>query len=176
MEIPDIYIDEVKSFLTANIFGGLESLISYKTQAQINQMFLSLDTNRDGKISKYELQTSARLQGEVIYDSQINPFYEVVDTNRDEGISKYELTSFIQNPSQWTTLVFKYVDSNRDGYIKLYELTNFININVPSHQRPSDKDIKKAYEQLDFNRDGKISWSELFTIMQMVQQELNNQY
>ena len=65
-DIPDIYINEVKSFLTANIFGGLESLISYKTQVQINQMFVSLDTNRDGKISKYELQTAARLQGEVI--------------------------------------------------------------------------------------------------------------
>jgi Ca2+-binding EF-hand superfamily protein len=139
-------------------------------------LFLVLDTNLDGKISKYELQTAARLQGEVIYDSQINPVYEVVDTNRDGGISKYELTSFIESPSQRTTLVFKYVDSDLDGYINLYELTNFININVPSHQRPSDRDIKKAFEQLDFNRDGKISWSELFTIMQMVQQELNNQY
>lgn len=175
-EIPDTNIDEVKSFLTANIFGGLESFISYKTQAQIDQVFLGLDTNRDGKISKYELQTAARLQGEVIYDSQINPFYEVVDTNRDGGISKYELTVFLQNPSQWTTLVFKYVDSNRDGYINLYELTNFININVPSRQRPSDKDIKKAFEQLDFNRDGKISWSELYNIMTLVQQELNKQY
>ena len=139
-------------------------------------MFIVLDTNRDGKISKYELQTAAKMQGEVIYDSQINPFYEVVDTNRDGGISKQELTYFIQVPSLWTTLVFKYVDSNRDGYINLYELTNFININVPSHQRPSDKDIKKSFEQLDFNRDGKISWSELNTIMQMVQQELNKQY
>ena len=90
-------------------------MISYKTQAQIDQLFLGLDTNLDGKISKYELQTAATLQGEVLYDSQINPFYEVVDTNRDGGISKYELTSFIQSSSQWTTLVFKYVDSNRDG-------------------------------------------------------------
>jgi hypothetical protein len=120
----DDLIDEVKSFLTANIFGGLESFISYKTQAQIDQVFLGLDTNRDGKISKYELQTAARLQGEVIYDSQINPFYEVVDTNRDGGISKYELTTFLQSPSQWTTLVFKYVDSNRDGYLNLYEQPN----------------------------------------------------
>ena len=175
-EIPDTNIDEVKSFLTANIFGGLESFISYKTQAQIDQVFLGLDTNRDGKISKYELQTAARLQGEVIYDSQINPFYEVVDTNRDGGISKYELTTFLQSPSQWTTLVFKYVDSNRDGYLNLYELSNFIYVNVPSHQRPSDKDIKKAFDQLDFNRDGKISWSELYNIMILVQQELNKQY
>ena len=139
-------------------------------------MFVVLDTNRDGKISKYELQTAARQQGQVIYDSQINPFYEVVDTNRDGGISKYEITSFIQSPTQWTTLVFKYVDSNRDGYINLYELNNYIYVNVPSHQRPSDKDIKKAFEQVDFNRDGKISWSELYTIMQLIQQELNKQY
>ena len=144
-EIPDTNIDEVKTFLSANIFGGLESFLSYKTQAQIDQMFVVLDTNRDGKISKQELQSAARVQGQVIYDSQINPFYEVVDTNRDGGISKYELTSFLQSPSQWTTLVFKYVDSNRDGYINLYEITNYINTNVPSHQRPSDKDIKKAF-------------------------------
>ena len=175
-EIPDTNFDEVKTFLSANIFGGLESFISYKTQAQIDQMFTILDTNRDGKISKIELQTAARQQGEVIYDSQINPFYEVVDTNRDGGISKYELNYFISSPTQWTTLVFKYVDSNRDGYINLYELTNFINNNVSSRDRPSDKDIKKAFEQLDFNRDGKIAWSELFSIMQMLQQELNKQY
>lgn len=32
-EIPDTNIDEVKTFLTSSIFGGLESFISYKTQA-----------------------------------------------------------------------------------------------------------------------------------------------
>jgi Ca2+-binding EF-hand superfamily protein len=37
-------------------------------------------------------------------------------------------------------------------------------------------DIKAAFSQLDFNRDGKIAWSELYSIMQMVQQELNRQY
>lgn len=94
------------------------------------------------------------MQGEVVYDSQINPFYEVVDTNRDGGISKVELQEFIGSPSLWTTLVFKYLDSNRDGYINLYELTNFIYVNVPAEQRPSDKDIKKAFDQIDFNRDG----------------------
>jgi Ca2+-binding EF-hand superfamily protein len=62
-EIPDTNIDEVKTFLSSNIFGGLESFISYKTQAQIDQIFVVLDTNRDGKISKYELQSAARLQG-----------------------------------------------------------------------------------------------------------------
>ena len=30
-EIPDTNIDELKTFLSANIFGGLESFISYKT-------------------------------------------------------------------------------------------------------------------------------------------------
>jgi Ca2+-binding EF-hand superfamily protein len=116
------------------------------------------------------------MNGQVIYDSQINPFYEVVDTNRDGGISKYELTTFIQSPSQWTTLTFKYVDSNRDGYINLYEFTNFINSNTSGRDRPSDYDIKAAFAQIDFNRDGRISWSELYQIMQMVQQELNKEF
>ena len=62
-EIPDTNIDEVKTFFSANIFGGLESFISYKTQAQIDQIYVVLDTNRDGKISKSELQTAARQQG-----------------------------------------------------------------------------------------------------------------
>ena len=175
-EVPDTNVDELKTFLTANVFGGLESFISYKTQYQIDQMYLVLDTNRDNKISKAELQTAARMQGQVIYDSQINPFFEVVDTNRDGGISKSELTYFIQSATQWPSLTFKYIDSNRDGYINLYELTNFIYQNVPAHQRPSDYDVKKAFTQLDFNRDGRISWNELYTVMQMVQQELNRQF
>jgi len=54
-EIPDTNVNQLKSFLTANVFGGLESFISYKTQAQIDQMFQVLDTNYDGKISKFEL-------------------------------------------------------------------------------------------------------------------------
>jgi len=33
-----------------------------------------------------------------------------------------------------------------------------------------------AFTQLDFNRDGRISWEELYKIMQMVQKELNNQF
>ena len=36
VQIPDTNIDEVKTFFSANIFGGLESFISYKTQAQID--------------------------------------------------------------------------------------------------------------------------------------------
>jgi Ca2+-binding EF-hand superfamily protein len=139
-------------------------------------MYLVLDTNRDKKISKAELQTAARMNGQVIYDSQIDPFFEIVDTNRDGGISKSELTYFIQSATQWPSLTFKYIDSNRDGYINLYELTNFIYQNVPAHQRPSDYDVKKAFTQLDFNRDGRISWNELYTVMQMVQQELNRQF
>ena len=139
-------------------------------------MFLMLDSNRDGKISKTELQTAARMNGQVIYDSQLNPFYQVVDTNRDGGISKNELTYFIQSPSQWTTLVFKYIDSNGDGYINLYELNNYIKQNVPSHERPSDLDIKAAFAQIDYSRDGRISWSELYTVMQMLQQELNSEF
>ena len=51
-DIPDINIDEVKTFFSVNIFGGLESFISYKTKAQIEQMFFILDKNSDGKISK----------------------------------------------------------------------------------------------------------------------------
>jgi len=132
-EVPDMNITEVKSFLTANVFAGLESFLSYRTQAQIDQMFLVLDTNYDGKISKFELQSAARNNGQVIYDSQINPFYEIVDTNRDGGISKYELKYFIESPTMWTNLVYKYIDSNRDGYINLYELQNFIISNVPAH-------------------------------------------
>ena len=175
-EIPDTDVEQLRSFLNTNVFGGLESFISYRTQAQIEQMFLILDSNRDGKISKFELQTAARMQGQAILDSQLNPFFEVVDTNRDGGISKSELVYFIQSPTQWTTLTFKYIDSNRDGYINLYELSNFIYQNVPSHQRPKDSEIRNAFGQIDFNRDGKIAWSELYSIMQMLYNELNRQF
>jgi len=89
-------------------------------------MYLVLDTNRDKKISKAELQTAARMNGQVIYDSQIDPFFEIVDTNRDGGIARGELTIFMTSPIMLTSLIFKYIDSNRDGYINLYELTNFI--------------------------------------------------
>lgn len=175
-EIPDTNVEQLRSFLNANVFGGLESFISYRTQAQIDQMYLVLDTNRDGKISKFELQTAARMQGQAILDYQLNPFFEVVDTNRDGGISKSELVYFIQSPTQWTTLTFKYIDSNRDGYINLYELSHFVYMNVPAHQRPTDLEIRNAFNQIDFNRDGKISWSELYSIMQMVYSELNRQF
>jgi Ca2+-binding EF-hand superfamily protein len=140
-------------------------------------MFMALDANRDGKITKYELQTAARSQGQVIYDAQINPFFEVVDTNRDGGISKNEFVNFLQSPSQWTTLVFKYVDTNRDGYINLYELTQFVKSNTPAGEKvPTDAEVRQVFVQLDFNRDGRIAWNELYQVMQAVQQQMESQY
>jgi Ca2+-binding EF-hand superfamily protein len=176
-EIPDFNVAEVQSFLSANVFAGLETLISQKTLRDVDQMFLALDSNRDGKITKYELQTAARTQGQVIYDSQINPFFEVVDTNRDGGISKNEFVTFLQSPSQWTTLVFKYVDTNRDGYINLYELTQFVKTNTPAGQKvPTDAEVRQVFVQLDFNRDGRIAWNELYQIMQALQQQMESQH
>lgn len=175
-EIPDTNVEELRSFFNANVFGDLESFISYKTQVEIDKMFNILDANRDGKITKLELQNAARSQGAIIPDSQLSPFYQVVDTNRDGGISKAEITYFIQSPAQWTTLVFKYVDTNSDGYINLYELTNYIYMNVPAHKRPSDAEIRNAFGQVDFNRDGRISWSELYNVMSMLYNQIKNEY
>lgn len=133
-------------------------------------MFFVLDTNYDGKISKYELQFAARQQGQILSDSQIDPFMTEVDTNRDGGISKVELIAFLDSPAKWTNLAFRYIDTNRDGYINLYELQNYINANTSFNDRPSASDIRKFFGQLDYNRDGLISWSELYVLMQQLLQ------
>ena len=159
--------------MTANVFAGLESFLQANTHNQIDQMYLILDTNRDGKITKYELQLAARQQGQILSDAQVDPFITEVDTNYDGGISKVELVAFLESAAKWTNLAFRYIDSNRDGYINLYELQNYINANTSYNDRPSSSDVKRFFNQLDFNRDGLISWSELYALMQQLLQNSN---
>ncbi len=78
---------------------------------------------------------------------------------------------FLESPTQWTNLVFAYLDYNRDGYINFYEFKRFIQENKPYNQQmPSDAEIKQSIGQLDLNKDGILSWSEVYQIMQQLQQ------
>lgn len=164
----------MKSFFDVSLLG--ESLLSQKTRTQVDQMFQVADANRDGKLTRQEIINTSKQSGQPVTTTQLNPIFDVIDTNKDGGISKQELLNFLQSPAQWTNLVFRYLDYNRDGYINFYEFKRFIQENKPYNQpMPSDAEIKQSIASIDFNKDGVISWSEVYTIMQQLQQLDNSQ-
>ena len=168
-EPTDVSLEAMKNFFDVSLLG--QSLLSQGFLQQIDAVFQQTDSNRDGKLSKYEIIAASQKNGQPVTYAQLGPIFDVIDTNRDGFIEKFELINFYESPAQWTNLVFRYMDYNRDGYINFYEFKRFIQENKPSNEgMPSDAEIKNSIAQLDYNKDGRLSWSEVYQIMQQLQQ------
>jgi len=58
-----------------------------ETEHELSHLFRSIDHNRDGKISKTELQAACRQAGLAVPNSKLDHFFEEIDTNRDGVIT-----------------------------------------------------------------------------------------
>lgn len=58
-----------------------------ETEHELSDLFRSIDHNRDGKISKDELQGACRRAGLAVPNSKLDQFFAEIDTNRDGVIT-----------------------------------------------------------------------------------------
>jgi len=58
-----------------------------QTEKELLALFKSIDHNRDGKISKEELQVAFSRAGLAVPNSKLDHFFSQVDANRDGTIS-----------------------------------------------------------------------------------------
>jgi len=110
------------------------------------EVFQKLDRNDDGAITKDELPSPEK--------GDIQARLQKMDANGDKKISKEEW----QGPPQ----LFTRIDTNQDGFLTLEELQEF-------HKKTrgvergggADQDVFANFDQIDKNKDGKVSPEEL---------------
>ncbi|KAF2869960.1 calcium dependent mitochondrial carrier protein [Massariosphaeria phaeospora] len=66
-----------------------------QTDKELLALFKSIDNNRDGKLSKEELQAGFRRAGLAVPNSKLDNFFSEVDTNRDGVITFDEWRDFL---------------------------------------------------------------------------------
>jgi Ca2+-binding EF-hand superfamily protein len=125
-------------FLLAAVAGA--AVASGSGGAAGSVVFQSLDTNRDGFLSRDELRAHARL---------LNSF-DAIDANRDGRISNDELQAWhaahLRRPGS-EGKAFTTLDANGDGQIERTEL-------------PNDTRLQAWFDDADTNRDGVVTKGE----------------
>ena len=141
--------------------------IKYKNINEVKKAFLSMDTNKDGVLSKSEIAGSGKFNGQ-----EVEAIFILGDLNQDGEIDLEEfiglmcpvaamaiarLTRNVRNISDAQQL-FKVLDKNGDGLISQEEMRACGN-------RFNSQEIEAIFAIGDTNNDGEIDLSEFVGVM-----------
>ena len=134
----------------------------------IKELFVKLDTSKDGKLSKNEVLMGFRLfPGEMPFS--LKDADEMFTTMDKDGSGTIEYSEFLQaliSKAELTNemnlkAAFAFFDSDGNGYITASELIPLFSNNV---SKIACIDIQKIIDEADIKKDGKIEYEE-FKIM-----------
>lgn len=146
-------LSAIASGAVAQQSGNAANPAQPRTRAQVTQglntQFSRFDTNRDGSLSKAELDAAearAAQQRAAAIQSRMDAEFTRLDANRDGQLSKAEFMAGAPQPRAVSTdTVIRQLDANRDGKITLQEFS------APT---------LATFDRVDTNRDGTISAQE----------------
>ncbi len=160
------YIDyrELSNYMKkmANMMGQPQPV-----EKQFKMMFHMLDENKDGKISRQEIDRYLSEIVLIIQDGFDKRFQEI-----QYVIALVEEDKLFELAEQ----TFKEFDTSGDGFIDQSELANFMvklseAMGVPP---PSYHEISQVMAALDQNQDGKLSFEEVKPLLLQILQQLIN--
>lgn len=123
---------------------------SEKAKLTYRQQFDLLDNNKDGKLSKDELNNFVVSIGwEPFYSDLI---FKIFDKNTDGNISFLEFSNYLQcqenlakNPRKFYEQLFKSIDANKNGFLCVSELEEFGKlVGMPIPQDEAERLIDQA--------------------------------
>lgn len=150
-----------------------ETLASNDLQAEVDEAYAVVDTNRDGFITPAELKAAIQAEGKPVTDEEIQFVFLLIDANQDGKLSWNECYNFAKSQgglnvslytrSEKVNIIFQYYDTNKDGFLNKAEVKRLL---VDSYGAATDADAQWFIALVDSNWDGKISWYELYYAIQ----------
>lgn len=158
------------SLMQRIIYTALSQRLSYAEIDNLQDIFIQMDKDHDGEISKTEFREG--LQSLKITDQnneQIQELFKIMDTNKSKKINYSEFISaaidkkFFKNQEKLLE-VFESLDTSKDGKISYNEFKAVINSNK-NLRDDSFEILKKEFEEVDLNKDGTIDYQEFVNII-----------
>ncbi|XP_052207744.1 calcium-dependent protein kinase 24 [Diospyros lotus] len=144
--------------------------LPHEQVAGIKQMFLMMDTDKNGNLTFEELKTGLNMIGQQIADPDVQMLLEAADVDGN-GMLNYEefmtmsvhLKRMSSDDAQLRQ-AFCHFDKDGSGYIEFDELKDGLSedINMGSN---GDQVIKDIIYDIDLDKDGRISYQEFEAMM-----------
>ena len=133
----------------------------------IKEAYLTIDTNRDGKISEEELINAALNNLENCTIDDIQAIKSVCDLDKDGSISFCEflemMAEFEYNKDQselGLKAIFRAFDRNGDGLLSKDEIKRAWKMFITPDEECAEKEVNECIARCDINGDGYISYEE----------------
>ena len=125
--------------------GAVESISRAKVIANAEAEFARVDTNKDGQMSRAEIETFQRAAAARMIAARNKAAFAVLDTNKNGQISAAEFAKLNDTPIKVDPSSVLSIDTNKDGQISLAE------------HRSATLD---TFTQFDANKDGTLTAAE----------------
>lgn len=151
--------DAIFTFLSFQVISSAEA-------SELSSVFLTLDRNGDGKVSREELLSYFRQNcREIDAIREVEDMLANIDSNNSGFIEYAEFLKSSVNAQkyasrQYLELAFKSFDIDGSGKISVNDLKAM----VGGNQTEAEAFVKSVIDEADFNRDGEIDMMEFQTI------------
>jgi len=143
-------------------------LMSKPERDELSKVFLSIDKNGDGKLTREELIVGYVKQygDESIATKEVDDLLSAIDLDKDGEINYSEFLLAAANKKKLLTLnnvkdAFDAFDVNKSGFIRAEELKKILG----PGKNLDEKIWKEIISEVDTNGDGQISYQEFETMM-----------
>ncbi|XAR71156.1 Non-specific serine/threonine protein kinase [Bertholletia excelsa] len=135
----------------------------------IKQMFHTMDTDKNGKLSLQELKDGLQMFGQQIPDPDVQMLMDAADTDGDGMLNCEEFVAMsihlkkLGNAEEQLHQAFSFFDKDGSGYIEFEELRQGL---LDDKVGPdSDQVIREIIIDVDSDKDGRISYQEFKAMM-----------
>ena len=142
-----------------------EIIMSKNHPIKVEDIFNSIDTNKDGVLSEDEVVATLYHSGVPVTKKMVHRIFEESDLARNGVISKDEFIQFYQKQTKRLRKMFDEIDKEKKGYLYLAEFKNAIH----SYDKSiNDNEIARLVQRLDTNKSNTVSFENFMAYFYLI--------